>query len=461
MRSVRRGVERDRLYSKRKDSPLNASIATADRSATGDRSSARRKAIWSCSIGNFLELFDFVVFGFFAATIGRNFFPSIDPTISLLSSFATYGVGFVMRPVGAMLLGAYGDRHGRKRMLVLTITLMAVATGGMAIVPNYATIGIWAPILLLACRLLQGLATGGEWGAAATFLVEYAEPGKRGLTGSFQQMGFGFGTIGGTLCATLINGLMAPAAVESWGWRIPFVLGCLIAPVAVYIRSHVDETPLFRKTEAEHHIAASPLRDALRLYWREILTVTGIGIVGTVGGYISNIFLPPFAIGQLHLPAQSIYLLTTISAVLQTICILLAGALSDRIGRKAVLMISAVGYLVLIYPLFLLLTGSPSLPTFAMAQMIPAILVAMNSGPLAAVLCELFPTRVRLTALSVGYSLAVALFGGFAPFIATFLIQQTGNLISPTYYGLLCAAITIFTLLRMRDPTNKPLDRDE
>ena len=259
-----------------------------------DRAAARRKAILSCSIGNFLELFDFVVFGFFAATIGRNFFPSTDPTISLLSSFATYGVGFVMRPVGAMLLGAYGDRHGRKGMLIITISLMAVATGGMAVVPPYAVIGIWAPVLLLACRLLQGFATGGEWGAAATFLVEYAEPGRRGLTGSFQQIGFGFGMIGGTLSAALVNGLLSPAAVESWGWRIPFVVGCFIAPVAVYIRSQVAETPLFRKTEAAHHVAASPLGEALRLYWREVLTVAGIGIVGTVAGYICNVFLPPF-----------------------------------------------------------------------------------------------------------------------------------------------------------------------
>jgi MHS family proline/betaine transporter-like MFS transporter len=435
---------------------------TAAREATPrDRAAARRKAILSCSIGNFLELFDFVVFGFFAATIGRNFFPSIDPTISLLSSFATYGVGFVMRPVGAMLLGAYGDRHGRKGMLIITISLMALATGGMAVVPPYAVIGIWAPILLLVCRLLQGFATGGEWGAAATFLVEYAEPGRRGLTGSFQQVGFGFGMIGGTLSATLVNGLLSPAAVESWGWRVPFMLGCFIAPVAVYIRSHVAETPLFRKTEAAHHVAASPLGEALRLYWREVLTVAGIGVVGTVAGYICNVFLPPFAIQRLGLPAGSVYLVTTVSSIVQTVGILLAGALSDRIGRKPVLMISAVGYLVLIYPLFLLLTRSPSMTTFVLAQIIPAILVAMNSGPLAAVLCELFPTRVRLTALSVGYSLAVAVFGGFAPFIATFLIRLTGDLVSPTYYGLLCAAITVVTLLRMRDPTNRPLDADD
>jgi MHS family proline/betaine transporter-like MFS transporter len=338
---------------------------------------------------------------------------------------------------------------------------MALATGGMAVVPPYAAIGIWAPVLLLACRLLQGLATGGEWGAAATFLVEYAEPGRRGLTGSFQQMGFGFGMIGGTLSATLVNGLLSPAAVELWGWRVPFVIGCLIAPVAVYIRARVEETPLFRKTEAAHHVATSPLRDALRLYWREILTVAGIGIVGTVGGYICNVFLPPFAIQRLGLPAGSVYLMTMVSSVVQTVGILLAGAWSDRIGRKAVLMMSAAGYLVLIYPLFLLLVHAPSMTTFAMAQVIPAILVAMNSGPLAAVLCELFPTRVRLTALSVGYSLAVALFGGFAPFIATALIRQTGDLTSPTWYGLLCAAITVVTLLRMRDPTNRPLDEDD
>jgi MHS family proline/betaine transporter-like MFS transporter len=419
------------------------------------RSAAMRwRAIASCSVGNFLELFDFSVFGFFAATIGRNFFPGTDASLSLLSSFAMYGVGFMMRPVGAMILGVYGDRHGRKRLLVLTIGLMAVATGAMALIPPYADIGIWAPILLLLCRLLQGFSTGGEWGGAATFLVEYAEPGRRGFIGSLQQVGFGLGMIGGTLSAALVNGLMTAPSVESWGWRIPFLVGCLLGPVGAYIRATVSETPAFQRSAAAHRLAAAPVLEAFTTYLRPMLIVLGIGVVGTAGGYISNVFLPPFAIRQLGLNPHTVYTTTVIAAIIQTVFMPVFGAWSDRVGRKTVLLVSAGGYLVTIYPLFLLLTGAPGLGTLMLTQGVAALFVAMNSGPMAAVFCELFPTRVRLTALSIGFSLAVAIFGGFAPFVATALVRETGSLLSPTYYGIFCAVITVTALLAMRDPTN-------
>jgi len=204
---------------------------------TSDMQRVRRRAILSCAVGNFVELFDFVIFGLFAAQIGANFFPNTDPIASLLSSFATYGVGFVMRPVGAIVIGALGDRKGRKTALVLTVGLMAAATALTGLIPSYASIGILAPILLVLCRLVQGFSTGGEWGGAATFLVEFAPPGKRGFIGSMQQFSVGLGLIMGTLCAAILNSELDKEQMIAWGWRIPFVLGFLLAPIGLYLRS--------------------------------------------------------------------------------------------------------------------------------------------------------------------------------------------------------------------------------
>jgi MHS family proline/betaine transporter-like MFS transporter len=247
---------------------------------------------------------------------------------------------------------------------------------------------------------------------------------------------------------------MTAPSVESWGWRIPFLVGCLLGPVGAYIRATVSETPAFQRSAAAHRLAAAPVLEAFTTYLRPMLIVLGIGVVGTAGGYISNVFLPPFAIRQLGLNPHTVYTTTVIAAIIQTVFMPVFGAWSDRVGRKTVLLVSAGGYLVTIYPLFLLLTGAPGLGTLMLTQGVAALFVAMNSGPMAAVFCELFPTRVRLTALSIGFSLAVAIFGGFAPFVATALVRETGSLLSPTYYGIFCAVITVTALLAMRDPTN-------
>ena len=420
--------------------------------------STRRRAILSCAIGNFVELFDFVIFGLFAAQIGHNFFPAANPVTSLLGSFATYGVGFIMRPVGAIVIGAYGDRHGRKSALVLTVALMALATALTGLVPSYATIGLWGPVLLVLCRLVQGFSTGGEWGGAAAFLVEYARPGKRGITGSMQQFSVGLGLIFGTLCAAALNAGLSPAAMESWGWRVPFILGFLLAPVGYYLRSRVAETPAFERTVEAHHVTPTPVRDSLTIHRGPVLLAFGLSIVGCVGNYVFNIFMPSFAAGQLHLSAGAAYLSTAIAAVVLTALTPVMGALSDRIGRKPVMLMSAVGYLVAAYPLFLLVTTRADVTGLVLAQCISAVLLAMYAGPLPATLSELFPTRVRFTALSIGYSLAVTIFGGFAPFIATFLIKQSGSPVSPSLFIIASAAISAATLFAMREPANVPLE---
>jgi MHS family proline/betaine transporter-like MFS transporter len=431
----------------------------ADLAATSaDAIRARRRAILSCAVGNFVELFDFVIFGLFAAQLGANFFPAGDPIVSLLSAFATYGVGFIMRPVGAIVIGAYGDRHGRKAALIVTVGFMAGATALTGLIPSYATIGVTAPILLVLCRLVQGFSTGGEWGGAAAFLVEYAPPGRRGFIGSMQQFSVGLALIAATLSAAVLNSTISKQGMIDWGWRIPFIFGFVLAPIGLYLRTRVLETPAFDRTVSQHQVSATPVRDSFTIYRRPVLAAFGVAIVGTVGNYIFNIFMPSFATGQLHLSASTAYYSTAFAAVVLTVFTPVMGILSDKLGRKPVMLTSALGYVVLGYPLFLLPVTMNNAMGLVIAQSISGVLLAMYAGPLCAILSELFPTRVRYTALSIGYSLAVTIFGGFAPFIATFLIRATGSPISPSIYVIFGAVISATSLILIKDPTNAPLD---
>lgn len=427
-------------------------------STSPQAASVRRRAILSCAIGNFVELFDFVIFGLFAAQLGANFFPTHNQLLDLLSAFATFGVGFVMRPVGAMVIGAYGDRHGRKAALILTATAMAVATAITGLIPSYASIGIWAPVLLVLCRLVQGFSTGGEWGGAAAFLVEYSPPGRRGYIGSMQQFSVGLALIVATLSAAILNSVLDKQAMLSWGWRIPFLCGFVLAPIGLYLRTRVFETPAFDRTVSQHNVAHNPIKDSFTIYFRPVMAAFGVAIVGCVGNYTFNIFMPSFATGQLGIPAGTAYYSTACSAVILTILTPVMGLLSDKIGRKPVMLIASLLYLVLSYPLFLLLVTLHSATGLFIAQAINGVLLAMYAGPLCAILSELFPTRVRFTALSIGYSFAVTIFGGFAPFIATFLIQSTGSQVSPAIYVMGGALLSAIALLIIKDPTNAPLD---
>ena len=426
--------------------------------ASSDGARTRRRAILSCAVGNFVELFDFMIFGLFAAQIGANFFPDGDPLVSLLSAFATYGVGFVMRPVGAIVIGAFGDRKGRKAALILTVGLMATATALTGLIPSYAAIGIWAPVVLLLCRLVQGFSTGGEWGGAAAFLVEFAPPGKRGLIGSMQQTSVGLALIAGTLAAAILNSVLDKDAMIAWGWRVPFILGFVLAPIGLYLRSKVSESPAFDRTVAQHQVTSSPVRDALTIYRRPVLAAFGLSVVGCVGNYIFIIFMPSFASRQLGIAADTAYYSAAIAAVVLTALTPVMGILSDRVGRKPVLLASAIGYGVLAWPLFRFMVGTPTGMGLVLTQSVAAVLLAMYCGPLCAVLAELFPTKVRFTALSIGYSMAVTIFGGFAPFVATFLIRETGSPVSPALYVIIAAIISTGTLLLIKDPTNAPLD---
>lgn len=405
----------------------------------------RRRAILACLLGNLFELFDFGVYGYFAVQIGRAIFPSQDPVTSILASFATYGVGFLMRPVGAMVLGSYGDRRGRKAALALTITLMAVATGFTGLVPSYHQIGIWAPVLLVLCRLLQGFSTGGEWGGATAFLVEYAPPGRRGLFGSLQQLSTGLAQICAISSALALNTLLAPSDLDGWGWRLPFLLGFVLAPIGYYLRSRVEESPEFTRSVSKQGVSRSPLRSALTTHRSAVATCFGLTMIWTVSSYVFITFLPTFAVQTLGMAPKTALTATIFGSLANTAVVPISGYLSDSIGRTP-LIVSAAGFLLLSIPLFLFAASAHTFAALVCVAVVAGVLLGLYNGAAPALLCALFPTEVRYTALSVGYNGAVMVFGGFAPFIATMLIRETGSPISPSFYVVFCAAASLLVL---------------
>ena len=424
--------------------------------AVGQPATQRRTAILAGVIGNVLEWYDFAVYGYFVPVISQLFFPNQTPLVSLLLTFSVFGVGFVMRPLGAVVFGQYGDRHGRKRALSAVIFLMAASTFTVGLLPTYASIGVLAPLLLVVARLAQGLSGGGEWGGAAAYLVEYALPGKRGLTGSWQQVSVGCGFLLGSLTAAMLTTWIAPADMLAWGWRIPFLLGVLVGIVGAIMRWRLDDTPKFAELESHGQVAGSPLREAFTTFRRPTLIAFGITLHNTVGYYAVLVYLTTWLTNIVRMPRGTALWIGTACLLAFVIAVPVMGALSDRVGRRPLFIASCVGYIVLAYPLFLL--ASTGVPVYAfVAQLILVLLLALYAGPGPAVYCELFPTQVRYTALSVGYNIPVAIFGGFAPFIATWLIQSTGNPLSPAFYVIAASLVTLVTMVRVKETAFEPL----
>ena len=417
----------------------------------------RRRAIFSCAIGNFFELFDFVLYGFLAVPISQAFFPAGNDTLALINTFITFGVGFLFRPLGAVVIGAYGDRHGRRAGLVVTIALMALSTGCIGLIPSYSQIGIFAPILLLICRCGQGFSTGGELGGAAAFLVEYAEPGKRGLTGSWQQFSTQIGATVASLSAYLLSNNLAPDSYSSWGWRLPFLFGFLLGPIGYYLRTKVAETPAFERNAERQAIARAPLREALSTHGTRIVQAFFLSIIGIVGNYVMIVFMPTYAIKTLHLNASSALLCATLANLWIMLLTPLMGALSDRIGRRPMIGACGVLFLLLAYPLYILV-GQGTFQALLIAMLIVGFIESLYTGTIPVILSELFPTRVRYTALSVSYGFSVAIFGGFAPFMAQWLIGATGNPISPAFIVMAGGLASALAIWSMPEPRNVPLE---
>jgi MHS family proline/betaine transporter-like MFS transporter len=414
----------------------------------------RRRAILSCAIGNFFELFDFTIYGYFAVAITRAFYPSG----SMYGTYAAFGAAFLMRPVGAIVLGAYGDRMGRRAALVVTIGIMAGATGAVGLIPTYHSIGYWAPVLLVLCRLLQGFSTGGEWGGAAAFLVEYAPPGKRGLTGSWQQFSTQIGSVTGSLSAALLAGSLSSDDFYAWGWRIPFLCGFLLGPIGYYLRRKVAETPAFERAVETRTVEHAPLRVALRDYGSRMLQAFGLSIVGCIANFIFVVYLVSYAINTMHLPPGAALSCAVASGSVVVLLTPLVGALTDRVGRRPLILACALLNLVFDYPLFLLAIRGGTFRSLLLALVCNAAFQALYTGTIPSILAEMFPTRVRYTALSVSYGFAVVLFGGFAPLISTWLVDATGNPFAPAFYVMTGGALSAIAILSMREYRNAPLE---
>ena len=401
---------------------------------------SRRKQVFAAVIGNALEWYDFVVFGFLTVIISRLFFPEDSPLLALLKTTATFGVGFVMRPIGGIVLGLYADRHGRKAAMQLIMGLMTLALLIIATAPTYAAIGIGAPILMVVARLLQGFATGGEFAIATAFLVEIAPPGKRGLYGSLQQLGLTAAALGGAGAGLLVTTLLSPEDLDAWGWRIPFVLGLLIGPVALYIRRHMEETEEFTRARAAPG-PSLPLMTLLHQNLRAVLTTFGLIICGTITSYVILIYIPTFAQQQLGIALADAFKVQVVALICLSAMVPVFGAISDRVGRRPVLMTGCVVLFAALYPMFARTHAAPGLGNLLLMQVVLASLLGIFYGAVSTAVAEQFDARVRSSGLSLAYNLAVMIFGGFAPFFVTWLIEATGDPLAPAYYVMFgCAA---------------------
>jgi MFS family permease len=424
------------------------------------RPQGRRQAIAATTIGNALEFFDFTVYGFLALVIGKLFFPNFNAYGQLLLTVASFGVGFVMRPLGGIVIGAYADRAGRKKALTLTIFLMALGCALIAFAPTYAQIGVAAPLLIVLARLVQGFSAGGEVGASTTLLVEHAMPRNRGYMASWQFASQGLGILFGALVVGVLSTVLGPQGMESWGWRVPFFLGLLIAPVGMYIRRHLRES-----LEAERLAPDAPgmrRRSSLAEVCGEHGSTVLAGILVTMGGtaaaYVITFYMPTYAIRELGLPPPVALFAAALVGLLSFSLAPLVGLWSDKVGRKPLIFWSRLLTLLLIYPGFVWLNRSPTAGVLFTVVGVLSVLLVVQSVPGITMLPEMFPKHVRASGMSLVYSVGVALFGGFSPFISTWLVNATGSKLAPAWYLLVMSAISLLSLIWLRDYTGQDID---
>jgi MHS family citrate/tricarballylate:H+ symporter-like MFS transporter len=397
-------------------------------------------AILRATSGNFLEQFDFFLFGFYAPYIAKAFFPSENETAGLLNTFGVFWLGALMRPVGAIVLGAYIDRIGRRLGLIVTLAIMAAGTVIITICPTYATIGVAAPVIVLLGRLLQGFSAGVELGGVSVYLSEIATPGNRGFYTSFQSSSQQVAIFVAALIGFTLNAVMPAATIAEWGWRIPFLIGCMIIPFIFVLRRTLEETPAF--LAMKKHPTASEVFASAAVNWRIILLGMMLAAMTTVTFYFVTVFTPSFG-KELHLSAQDSLLVTLMVAVTNFIWNPVGGALSDRIGRKPVLLAITGLSFVTAYPALLWLTAAPTFGKLLAVGMMFSLYFGVYSGAMLGALVEIVPAHVRTTCFSLAFALAAALFGTFTPFAALKLTALTGDKASPGFW-LMCAAASGF-----------------
>ena len=406
---------------------------------------SRLGAILRATSGNFLEQFDFFLFGFYAQAIAKAFFPSENETAALLNAFGVFWLGALMRPVGAIVLGAYIDKIGRRKGLIVTLSIMAIGTVVIAICPTYATIGIAAPIIVLLARLLQGFSAGVELGGVSVYLAEIATPGNRGFYTSFQSASQQVAIFVASILGFILSESMPAATVAAWGWRIPFFVGCLIIPVIFFLRRTLEETPAF--LAMKHHPTAREVFASALANWRIVILGMMIAVLTTTTFYFVTVYTPTFGKTVLKLSTQDALLVTLLVAVTNFIWNPVGGALSDRVGRKPVLLAIAGLSLVTAYPALHWLVTEPTFGKMLAVEMMFSFYFGFYSGTMLGALVEIVPAHVRTTCFSLAFALAAGLFGTFTPFASTWLIDKTGDKASPGYWLMCAAALGIVAAL--------------
>ncbi|MFP3638523.1 MFS transporter [Paraburkholderia sp. SIMBA_054] len=416
---------------------------------------AQRKAIVAATLGTVVEFTDWIIYATFAALFSRHFFPANNDRVSLLSAFAVFAVGFVMRPIGGALLGAYADRHGRKNGLALSVALMAGSSLVIAVCPGYESIGIAAPLILVLARLIQGFAAGGEFGSASTFLIESSAPSRRGFAGSWQHFAVNAGVLVAALIGAILTSMIDHAGMAKWGWRVAFTIAGLLGFVALWVRLAVAETDAFRKSAATHQRTRHPFLEIVREHPRAALRVIGIAMAGNLCIYLWLVLFPTLAHLRTGLPLHDAFNASVISIVVSLIAIPFIGRLSDRIGRKPVLLVFAGGSALFAWPALHFLSND-----FWSATAIVTIGMLLSSGfaaTCATVMAEQFPARVRATGVALPYAVSAALFGGTLPYIVTAMSNSGLSQYLWVYVATVCA-VGFVVYARMPETRGKVLD---
>ncbi|MYR62471.1 MFS transporter [Streptomyces sp. SID625] len=421
-----------------------------------------RRAVGASALGNCMEWFDFGVYSYLAATIGKVFFPGASPGAQVISSFATFAAAFVVRPLGGLFFGPLGDRLGRQKVLATTMIMMAAGTFAIGLIPSYGTIGIAAPVLLLLARMVQGFSTGGEYGGATTFVAEYSPDRRRGFLSSWLDFGTFVGYALGSALVTVLNFLLTDPQMLSWGWRIPFLIAGPLGGIGLYMRLKLEESPAFQQQLDEHEkslaqqSAGSEFRTIVKKHWAALLICMGIVLLYNVTNYMVTGYLPTYQTETLHRSSSSADLLVLLGMVWIVLLITFIGRLSDHVGRRPVYGVAAAAMIVLAIPSFLLLKMHGTWPPIA-GVLILSTLLACFAAPSAATLPALFPTAVRYAAMGIGFNFAVAAFGGTTPLVTAALVGATGDDLMPAYYLMLAGVIGLVTVKFLPESAQVPL----
>ena len=428
--------------------------------STASPPSSVRKVIVASLIGTSLEWYDFFIYGTAAALVfNKLFFPDFEPLVGTLLAFTTYAVGFVARPLGGVIFGHFGDKLGRKNVLVVTLLLMGVATFAIGLMPTYATIGVWAPILLVALRFLQGLGLGGEWGGAVLMTLESGDPQRRGLNASWPQVGVPIGLLLANGALSLMGALTTEAEFESWGWRVPFLLSGVLVIVGLWIRLTIAESPLFRELEVSDKKVRAPIFDVVRLYPKQVGLAIGARVGVDVAFYTFVLFITTYVVTYLELPSSYALNAVLIAAACQVVLIPWFGILSDRLGRRPVYLFGAIGAAIWVFVFFALIdTGR--LVLIVLATVVALVLHAAMYGPQASFIAEMFPTKVRYSGASMGYQLAGIVGGALAPIISVALLDRYDTSLVVSVYVVVTLALTTVCVLAAPETSKIDLKSD-